>query len=91
MVRDEDPSPARLLDYVSILRRHTETSIPTDRLFRLATLAMQIEPDNVAQAMLPGNIGTAGAASVYRLSDGAYAIFADVREDGLLSSLEGGG
>lgn len=90
-VRAEATSPSRLVDYVSILRRHTETSIPPERLFRLAAMAMTIEPENVAQVMLPGNVGTAGAASVYRLSDGAFSIFADVREDGMLSSLEGDG
>lgn len=87
----EDPSPARVVDYVSMFRRHTETSIPTDRLFRLAVLALTIDPANVAQVTLPGNIGTAGAASVYRLSDGAFGIFADVREDGVLASLQGEG
>jgi LCP family protein required for cell wall assembly len=87
----EDPSPGRLVDYVSIFRRHTETSIRTDRLFRLAVLALTIDPANIAQVTLPGNIGTAGSASVYRLSDGAFGIFADIREDGVLASLQGEG
>lgn len=84
-------SPAHLMDIAGILRRHTVSSIPTDRLIRLGVTALQIDPANVAQVTVPGNVGTAGAASVYRLSDGAFGIFADIRDDGRLHVFDGEG
>lgn len=78
-------SPVELMDFAGMLRRHTVSSISTDRLIRLGVAALRIDPSNVAQATMPGNVGTAGAASVYRLSNGAFSIFADVREDGRLA------
>lgn len=78
-------SPVQLMDFAGILRRHTVSSISTDRLIRLGVAALRIDPANVARVTMPGNVGTAGAASVYRLSDGAFSIFADVREDGRLA------
>lgn len=82
---DDAGSPVRLMDFAGILRRHTVSSISTDRLIRLGVTALRLDPANVAQVTMPGNVGTAGAASVYRLSDGAFSIFADVREDGRLA------
>lgn len=84
LIRDTN-SPVQLMDYAGILRRHTVSSISTDRLVRLGVTALRLEPENVVQVTMPGNVGTAGAASVYRLSDGAFSIFADVREDGRLA------
>lgn len=78
-------SPTHMMDLAGILRRHTVSSIPTDRLVRLGLTALRIDPANVAQVTMPGNVGTAGAASVYRLSDGAFGIFADLRDDGRLA------
>ncbi len=82
---DDTSSPVQLMDYAGILRRHTVSSISTDRLIRLGVTALRIDPANVVQVTMPGNVGTAGAASVYRLSDGAFSIFADLREDGRLA------
>lgn len=84
-------SPLHLMDIAGMLRRHTVSSISTDRLIRLGVTAMRIDPANVGQVTMPGNVGTAGAASIYRLSGGAYGIMADVREDGLLSVFENEG
>lgn len=84
LIRDTN-SPVQLMDYAGILRRHTVSSISTDRLVRLGVTALRLDPENVVQVTMPGNVGTAGAASVYRLSDGAFSIFADLREDGRLA------
>jgi polyisoprenyl-teichoic acid--peptidoglycan teichoic acid transferase len=88
LIRDTAGSPARLVDFAAILRRHTVSSIAPEKLFRLGVTALQIDPANVAHVTLPGNNGMAGSASVYRLSDAAYGIIADVREDGVLAVLE---
>lgn len=83
-IRAEGPDAARLVELVSTLRRHTATSIPADRLFRLAGLAVDIDPANVTRVNVPGRVGTAGAASVVRLTPEAEGLFADLREDGRL-------
>ena len=88
---EDATSPTRLMDIAGILRRHTVSSIPTDRMVRLGMTALRIDPANVAHEMVPGYISTAGAASVIRLTDGSFSLFADLREDGLLAELEGEG
>ncbi len=81
----EGPDAARIAEIVSIVRRHTETSIPAHRLIRLVALAMTIAPEDVSRAVVPGRDGRAGSASVMRLGDAAEQLFADLRDDGRLS------
>ena len=90
-LRRDATSPAKLMEIAGTLRRHTASSIPTDRLIRLGATAMDIKPKNVAQVTMPGGAGWAGAASVYYLSDSAYGIMADLRDDGRLSVFDGQG
>src|SRR5690606_36962420 len=49
-------SPTHMMDLAGILRRHTVSSIPTDRLVRLGLTALRIDPANVAQVTMPGNV-----------------------------------
>jgi polyisoprenyl-teichoic acid--peptidoglycan teichoic acid transferase len=79
--------PADLLAAAAVLRQHTVSSIPPDRLVRLAALAATIPPDRVALEQADGYATMAGRASVVRLTDRAMATFRDVREDGILSQL----
>lgn len=81
-------SPTSLLAHAATLRSSTASSISPDRLLRLGRLALEIDPSNVAQRTLPGGAGMAGSASVVHLSDGAYALFAELRRTGRLPSLQ---
>lgn len=83
----EGVTPARLADLLSTLERTTDTSMSTARLFALGALAMQIPPQNVARVRLDAKVGTAGSASVVRLTDRARATMADLAENGLLEVL----
>lgn len=83
-----DLGPGEVVDLMSTLRRHTQTSIPSDRLFRLAALALDIDPANVGYATVPGNIGTAGDASVIRLTGGADGLYAELRDNGRFTALD---
>ncbi len=83
----EAPSPARLAELVGHLVRSTESSISTTRLFALASMAMQIPPENVARRRLDAQIGTAGAASVVRLTGTARATLDNVLDNGMLDEL----
>ena len=55
-------------------------------LLTLTASLYALDLDEVPNVVVPGQIGTAGSASVVFLGDGAAAIFADL-EDG---ALEGG-
>lgn len=88
----EAPGPARLAELVSILRRHTVTSMSTARMFRLAALAMRIDPDQLHRRRMPGYAtSTSGGASIVRLTDEIYDVFEDVREDGILGHADDAG
>lgn len=88
---DDATSPARLVDFAGILRRHTVSSIPADRLIRLGVTALRIDPDKVAQSTVPGVVGTAGDASVIRLTPDAAVLFEDVRTDGRFAQFDSAG
>lgn len=84
------PSVTDLVELAATLRRHTVSSIPPGRLLKLAALAAEITPDRVALQQAGARVGTAGRASVVHLTDAAHQTFADLREDGRLSSLPSG-
>lgn len=86
-LRAEVKGPADLLRLAAVARRNTVSSIPPDRLVRLAALAATIPPERVARQQADGYAGWAGRASVVRLTDRAHATFADVRKDGKLAEL----
>lgn len=81
-------SAADVARLVSIVRRHTATSISTPRLFQLTALALTLPPEAITRRVVPGEVGRAGAASVIRLTAGAEALFADLRDDGLLEPVK---
>lgn len=83
----EVTGPDDLLRLAAVARRNTVSSVPPDRLVRLAALAATIPPDRVAREQADGYATMAGRASVVRLTDRAMATFRDVREDGILSEL----
>lgn len=83
----EGVGPARLAELLGHLERVTDSSLSTPRLFALGALAMQIAPDHVARVRLDARVGTAGAASVVRLTDAGRATIEDVADDGILSVL----
>lgn len=81
---------ADLVELAAVVRRHTRSSIPPGRLLKLAALAAEIPADRVALEQAGARVGTAGRASVVHLTDAAFRTFADLRDDGRLSSLPSG-
>ncbi len=85
-LRGEDPSPTRTLKWLGVLLRHTVldgASIPD--LYRLGRMALAVEPANVASVTLEGEPGVVGGASVVFAGPASAALFADFRDDGLIS------
>ncbi len=86
-IQASHPSPVRVATLMSLLLRHSETSISASRLIRLTGLALTIPSDHIGHEIVSGRVGTAGAASVVRLTGTAYDQFADLKSDGVLESV----
>lgn len=71
-----------VIEAAAILRRHTVTDLTGQELVHLAYQALYLSPKNVQRRLAPGQIGTAGAASVVRLRQGAYDVIRDAADDG---------
>lgn len=82
---ERDPTPSALLRHAANLRHHTVTSIPPARMAVLANVALDIDPDRVVRAQVPGVNAFRGSAAVVVATDGANSLFADLRDDGMLT------
>ena len=71
---------------VAVVARHTASDASPAQLLRYGYAALTLPPGNVANVSLPGNVGTAGRASVVRLPDRAFAMVRDAADDGRMTS-----
>lgn len=76
--------PSRLLTWMGAGFRNVQTDVPLSELLTLAFTAAEIPPASVNNLVLPGGVGSAGAASVVFLSGAAQEIYADMRADGIV-------
>jgi LCP family protein required for cell wall assembly len=76
--------PSRLLTWLGAGLRNMETDVPMDELLALAFTATRIPPSRMRNLVVPGGIGQAGAASIVIISSAAQAIYADMRDDGIV-------
>ncbi|MFA9446372.1 LCP family protein [Egicoccus sp. AB-alg6-2] len=76
-----EASPDRVLDVVSILRRHTVTDLSGPQLARLGFEALQLPPDNVQRVVAEGDNAFVGEAAVVRLRASAYQVIRDAADD----------
>lgn len=83
---DDGYDVARIAEVVGILQQTAITDLSPSQLLRFGYLGMTVPQANVRNITLPGNIGTAGAASVVYLPDSAYAIVRDAGDDGRVGS-----
>ena len=85
-LRGENPSPVNTIKWLAVLLRHTSiegVSIP--ELYRLGRMALAVDPTHVANVVMPGESGVAGDASVIYATAAAAPLFADFRDDGIVS------
>lgn len=82
---ESNPTPAELMQHVAAVRRTTVSSIPVARMPMLAELALDVDPDRVFRAQVPGANASRGGASVVVPTSGANSLFADLRDDGMLT------
>ena len=86
-LRAETSDDAGLARWAAILLQRTALDVPTQDLPGLMALARSIDPGALANVVAPGASGTAGGSSVVLLSSRAPAMFADVRDDGVLTAV----
>ncbi|MBN2113574.1 MAG: LCP family protein [Acidimicrobiia bacterium] len=73
-----------LPELLALLSQYTWTDLPTGDLLTLAAGAYELDPDAVANLVLPGTLGTVGAASVVFLNPEAEDVYRDL-EDGMVA------
>jgi LCP family protein required for cell wall assembly len=71
--------PSLVMKWLAVLNDEVRTDVPLTDLVRLALLATQVPPGRINNVVAPGVPGSAGAASVVRLTSGASALFSRVR------------
>lgn len=76
--------PLSLLRWLVAGMTHIQMDLSAGEVFQLTLSALTIEPNRVTNRVTPGGISTVGGASVVTLGSDAEAMFADMREDGLL-------
>lgn len=76
--------PLSLLRWLVAGMTHIQMDLSAGEVFQLALSALTIEPNRVTNRVTPGGISMVGGASVVTLGSEAEAVFADIRDDGLL-------
>ena len=80
----DDPGTA-LRNLVAI-RRSVKMNIPLSEALELGLMAMEIHPDDVTNIVVDGEIGSAGGASIVRITQRGLNQLADVCTDGVLDN-----
>ena len=88
-LRAEVGDDAGLHRWIGVLLRHADLDSPPQRLLPLAALARRLDPAKVTNVVVPGRVGTAGAASVVYLTDEARKLFLDLRPDAAIGGPTG--
>jgi polyisoprenyl-teichoic acid--peptidoglycan teichoic acid transferase len=82
--RDVRKDPIRLFTWIVVGAQNLQTDLSLNEIFDLMLTGLSIDPEQVANRVVPGGLGFAGSASVVMLSSEADALFADIADDGLL-------
>jgi LCP family protein required for cell wall assembly len=88
-LRAEVGDEGGLQRWIGVLLRHADLDSPPTQLLQLAVLARKLDPAKLTNVVVPGRVGTAGAASVVYLTDDARKIFLDLRPDAAIGGPTG--
>ncbi|MDX2344009.1 MAG: LCP family protein [Acidimicrobiia bacterium] len=77
-----------LPEWIRILDEATWTNLSTEQVLTLGASAFLFPSDALNNMVMPGGVGTVGAASVVFLSDKAEGVYRDLEDDGLLTPEE---
>lgn len=84
-LRAETSTQREVEGWARLLSRHVETNVGIGDLVRLGVLARVTAVSQVTNVVAPGRAGNAGKASVVYMTDQAYELFADVRQDAVVN------
>lgn len=84
--KDGARDPGVALRALGTLRRNLKLNIPLDEAFKLGLLMMQIDPDDVTNRVLSGEVGTESGQSIVRITDAGRNQLVDICDDGQLGS-----
>jgi LCP family protein required for cell wall assembly len=76
---------SRVLNWVGSGVSNVQSSVPLDQVLGLAFAASMVNPKTVENMVVPGTTATVGNQSTVQLSPDAQKIFADMKNDGLVS------
>lgn len=82
--RSVGADPSGVLAFLEAFRADVRSDVPIRDLLALATLGRRIDPASIRNVVVPARTGNVGAQSVVFLEPGANAMFAAVRDDGVL-------
>ncbi|HTC81888.1 MAG TPA: hypothetical protein VK848_10180, partial [Acidimicrobiia bacterium] len=88
-LRAEVGDDGGLQRWIGVLLRHADLDSPPQQLLQLAALARRLDPAKLTNVVVPGRVGTAGAASVVYLTDDARKLFLDLRPDAAIGGPTG--
>ena len=81
--------PSVLLTWLATGLKNVKTDLSIRQLVTLAFTALSIPPDHVSNQIVPASTGSVGGASVVFISSSARAIYADMKNDGLIGKTRG--
>jgi polyisoprenyl-teichoic acid--peptidoglycan teichoic acid transferase len=78
-------NPGRLLVWMGAGMRNVQTDLPIEQILDFFFFVATVNPSGVKSVTLQGGVGFAGDKSVVFISDSANALYADMRQDGVLN------
>jgi hypothetical protein len=72
--------------WTRVLWDHVRIDASFDDVLRLGATARRLDPARLTNVVAPGEVGTAGRASVVYLTDDAGRLFADLKDDATVGS-----
>jgi LCP family protein required for cell wall assembly len=83
-----EADPTALFRWIAVGMRNIQTDLTVEEILDLGLTAVQLDPETVTNLVAPGSIGMAGDASVVFLGSEADAIYADMKDDGLVGAAD---
>lgn len=84
--RDYETRPGWSLRALASMRKHLKMDIPLEEALKLGMLSLSFEPEDVTNIVADGEVGTAGSASIVRITQTGLNQLADVCADGVLGN-----
>lgn len=81
-LRAETSNPAEVARWIAVFMKHGRTNLSPAEFLSMALVARQIDPDRLANIVIPSRAGMAGKASVVLLDAGAGPLLSRLRSTG---------